>query len=164
MTGTGNSADNGFQVYVPSENLLLKASKNNLRVSRDYIGDKWVDIEASNDILSVISAIIRLDTKMSPSTITTKETQSSYLPIPGHEAPSSKTMEEKLVTDCEKNEKDSSKEDKDVKSDEHYSQDNEGSANHHNSNSSERSLDGAQDSGSDSGSEEPKSEEFATGE
>ncbi|KAI3686170.1 hypothetical protein L1987_79843 [Smallanthus sonchifolius] len=52
VTGIGESGD--VQVYVPGENLLLELHKENIRVSREWVGDRWVDLETKPDILSLI--------------------------------------------------------------------------------------------------------------
>ncbi|GAB4846001.1 hypothetical protein Ancab_025005 [Ancistrocladus abbreviatus] len=49
-----NDADNSLQVYIPGENLFLNVSRKNLRVSRDWTGVQWVEIEAKRDMLSAI--------------------------------------------------------------------------------------------------------------
>ncbi|KAI3820473.1 hypothetical protein L1987_08021 [Smallanthus sonchifolius] len=56
VTGIGESGD--VQVYVPGENLLLELHKENIRVSRDWVGDRWVDLETKPNILSLIPASI----------------------------------------------------------------------------------------------------------
>ncbi|EYU27428.1 hypothetical protein ABFS82_13G159200 [Erythranthe guttata] len=63
---SGNSeCKNGiYQIYIPGENLYLNIEVKNLRVSRDWIGDRWVDVERNPNILSVIAAI-SADTKIS---------------------------------------------------------------------------------------------------
>lgn len=40
------------------ESLLLNMDKKDLRISRDWLGDRWVDIEAKPDVLSAISSTI----------------------------------------------------------------------------------------------------------
>ena len=54
---------------VLGENLFLNIQKKDLRISRDWDGDHWIDIEARPDILSVISAAISpdMETKVSMS-------------------------------------------------------------------------------------------------
>ncbi|XP_022733804.1 uncharacterized protein LOC111287475 isoform X2 [Durio zibethinus] len=64
-----SSSDDTLQVYLPGENLFLNIDKKDLRISRDWDGDQWIDIEARPDILAVISAAIRpnAETKVSMS-------------------------------------------------------------------------------------------------
>lgn len=55
------------------ENLLLNIQSKDLRISRDWVGNQWVDIEAKPDILSAISAAISLDVKIPTSLIGSKD-------------------------------------------------------------------------------------------
>ncbi|GMP65048.1 hypothetical protein CsSME_00026012 [Camellia sinensis var. sinensis] len=80
-----NSGDESLQVYIPSENLHLNISRKNLRVSRDWMGDRWVDIEVNRDIVSTISEAIGPDTKVSASPIVVKGPQSEDFPMSSHE-------------------------------------------------------------------------------
>ncbi|XP_050369952.1 uncharacterized protein LOC126788043 [Argentina anserina] len=57
ITGFG-SCDDNVQVYFPGESLVLNMDKKDLRISRDWLGDQWVDIEAKPDVLSAISSTI----------------------------------------------------------------------------------------------------------
>ncbi|XP_039058765.1 uncharacterized protein LOC120202410 isoform X2 [Hibiscus syriacus] len=70
VTGVNSSGDDNVQVYVSGENLFLNIYKKNIRFSRDWDGDHWIDIEARPDILSVISDAISpdMDAKVSMST------------------------------------------------------------------------------------------------
>ncbi|GAA0170932.1 hypothetical protein LIER_25085 [Lithospermum erythrorhizon] len=80
--GISISDSEGFQVYSPGENLLLHVAKSNLRVSRDWVGDRWIDIDMNPDILAVISATISMDAKLSISS--TKETNFHDSPLMCH--------------------------------------------------------------------------------
>ncbi|XP_055827592.1 uncharacterized protein LOC129895843 [Solanum dulcamara] len=44
------------QVYFPGENMLLEIQRKNLRTSRDWIDDKWVEVKGKKDIKSFISS------------------------------------------------------------------------------------------------------------
>ncbi|XP_059666544.1 uncharacterized protein LOC132312263 isoform X2 [Cornus florida] len=88
VTGSSNHGDESLQVYIPSENLALKIYRKHVRVSRDWVGDHWVDIASNPDILSAISAAICPDTKLSVSLIT-KKVKSDDLPMSCDEVPSS---------------------------------------------------------------------------
>ncbi|MBA0606752.1 hypothetical protein Godav_019171 [Gossypium davidsonii] len=70
VTGVNSSGDDNFQVYFPGENLSMNIHKKGLRISRDWDGDHWIDIDARPDILSLISDVISpdMDTKVSMST------------------------------------------------------------------------------------------------
>ncbi|XP_017980597.1 PREDICTED: uncharacterized protein LOC18593312 [Theobroma cacao] len=69
VTGVNSSGDDNLQVYFPGENLFLSIHKKDLRISRDWDGDHWIDIEARPDMLSLISTAISpdMDTKVSMS-------------------------------------------------------------------------------------------------
>lgn len=53
VTGIGESGDGDVQVYVPGESLFLELHRKNIRVSRDWVGDHWVDLETKPDIISL---------------------------------------------------------------------------------------------------------------
>ncbi|XWS27744.1 hypothetical protein CRYUN_Cryun25bG0006900 [Craigia yunnanensis] len=69
ITGVNSSGDDNLQVYFPGENLFLNIQKKDIRISRDWEGDRWIDIEARPDILSLISVAISpdMETKVSMS-------------------------------------------------------------------------------------------------
>lgn len=54
---------------VSGESFFLSVQKKDLRISRDWVGDRWVDIEAKSDILSVITEAISAENKASLSAI-----------------------------------------------------------------------------------------------
>ncbi|XP_038685984.1 uncharacterized protein LOC119985712 isoform X1 [Tripterygium wilfordii] len=56
VTGVDKSVDNNLRVYFPGENSFLNIHKKDLRFSRDWVGDRWIDIEEKPDILSHIDA------------------------------------------------------------------------------------------------------------
>jgi hypothetical protein len=66
--------------------LLLNIPKKDLRESKDWMGDQWVDIQGKPDILSAISANIGLDAKLSTSSNIAKDINSSvsmsYVEVP----------------------------------------------------------------------------------
>ncbi|GMP52187.1 hypothetical protein CsSME_00018102 [Camellia sinensis var. sinensis] len=103
VTGIGNSGDESLPVYIPSENILLSINRKNLRVSRDWMGDHWVDIKLNHDVLSAISSVIRLDAKLSPASISAKDPESDDYPMSCHEVPPTTKLdiveEEKLDFD-----------------------------------------------------------------
>ncbi|KAL9235249.1 hypothetical protein vseg_010025 [Gypsophila vaccaria] len=55
VTVVNNGEDSNLQVYAPGENLFLNIPKEDLRISRDWDGGKWIDVKPNRDILSVIS-------------------------------------------------------------------------------------------------------------
>lgn len=74
---TNNENEECFQVCIPSESLFLSINRKDLRVSRDWTGDKWVDIESNPEIALKISASISPETKNSTSSIVAKEPESN---------------------------------------------------------------------------------------
>ncbi|KAL4566901.1 hypothetical protein LXL04_031027 [Taraxacum kok-saghyz] len=54
VIGITDSGDGYVQVYIPSETLFLEIHKKDIRVSRDWVGDHWVDLETNPNILSSI--------------------------------------------------------------------------------------------------------------
>ncbi|XP_057975174.1 uncharacterized protein LOC131162574 [Malania oleifera] len=73
VAGVGNCKDNSVQVFFPGEKFFLNIHTKNLRISRDWVGDQWVKIEAKPDISLAISAIISPDTKLSTSSAVAKD-------------------------------------------------------------------------------------------
>lgn len=73
ITEANNLGDGPLQVYIPGENLFLNMHSKDLRISRDWVGNQWVDIEAKPDILSAIYAAISPDAKISTSLISSKD-------------------------------------------------------------------------------------------
>ncbi|KAM7498987.1 hypothetical protein LguiA_023401 [Lonicera macranthoides] len=87
LTGICDSDDGNLQVYIPSECLFLNLHRKNLRISREWLGDQWVDIKANPDILSVISAANNPDNKNCVSSTVIKETESEGLRRLPHKVP-----------------------------------------------------------------------------
>ncbi|KAA8537278.1 hypothetical protein F0562_027035 [Nyssa sinensis] len=58
VTGVDVSGSGNIQVYFPGEDRFLILQRKNIRTSRDWIGNKWVDIKAKPDILSYISSVV----------------------------------------------------------------------------------------------------------
>uniref|UniRef100_A0A7N0U1T2 BAH domain-containing protein n=1 Tax=Kalanchoe fedtschenkoi TaxID=63787 RepID=A0A7N0U1T2_KALFE len=54
VTDVGSDENDIPRVYLPGENLHLTMAKKDLRISRDWTGDQWVDVEAKLDICAVI--------------------------------------------------------------------------------------------------------------
>lgn len=55
VTAVNNARDDSVQVYVPGENKFLDVPTKDLRVSRDWLSGKWVDVKANPNILLAIS-------------------------------------------------------------------------------------------------------------
>uniref|UniRef100_A0A5B7B527 BAH domain-containing protein n=1 Tax=Davidia involucrata TaxID=16924 RepID=A0A5B7B527_DAVIN len=86
VTGISNRGDESLQVYIPSENLFLNMNTQNLRVSRDWVENQWVDIEVNPNILSTMSSTISWDSKLSVSAVA-KKVKSDGFPMSCHEVP-----------------------------------------------------------------------------
>ncbi|KAL0353519.1 UNVERIFIED_CONTAM: protein AGENET DOMAIN (AGD)-CONTAINING P1 [Sesamum angustifolium] len=79
VSGTSDGKNGIYQIYIPGENLYLNVELKNLRVSRDWIGDRWVDVEPNPNILHVLSAT-SMDTKLAVSSAVSKEAKSDNSP------------------------------------------------------------------------------------
>ncbi|KAL2473109.1 agenet domain-containing protein/bromo-adjacent-like proteiny (BAH) domain-containing protein [Forsythia ovata] len=75
ISGTSDGENGNQEVYIPGEDLFLNIEGKSLRVSRDWIGDQWVDIKPNSNILSLISAT-SIDAKLLASPAIVKETKS----------------------------------------------------------------------------------------
>ncbi|XVF26210.1 hypothetical protein REPUB_Repub13aG0279500 [Reevesia pubescens] len=54
-TGVGISADDDLQVYIPGEDKFLTVRRENTRTSKDWVDNRWVNINGRPDILSYLS-------------------------------------------------------------------------------------------------------------
>ncbi|RVW30252.1 hypothetical protein CK203_088666 [Vitis vinifera] len=54
VTRVGISGNDSLQVYLPGEGKLLTFEKKNLRTSRDWVGNKWVELKSKPDILHCV--------------------------------------------------------------------------------------------------------------
>ncbi|KAL1815299.1 hypothetical protein ACET3Z_017873 [Daucus carota] len=102
LIGIGNSEDGILQIFVPSENLFLNVHGKNLRASRDWVGDCWLDVEANGNIVSAISVANISDDKIS-TRYAFDEAKSDDFPALGRTDLINSvkiTNEEKLELDC----------------------------------------------------------------
>uniref|UniRef100_A0A2P2JIY3 BAH domain-containing protein n=1 Tax=Rhizophora mucronata TaxID=61149 RepID=A0A2P2JIY3_RHIMU len=76
VTGINNGSNDDLQVFCPGENFVLNVPKKVLRISKDWVGGQWIDIEAKPDVLAAISATMCPDPKMSMSLRAGKEMSS----------------------------------------------------------------------------------------
>ncbi|XP_059624813.1 uncharacterized protein LOC132267922 [Cornus florida] len=58
VSGVNISGSDCLQVYFPGENRILTLPRENTRTSRDWVGNRWVDIKAKPDIHHYISSIV----------------------------------------------------------------------------------------------------------
>ncbi|PIA43698.1 hypothetical protein AQUCO_01800032v1 [Aquilegia coerulea] len=77
VTGIDECGNDNLQVYFSGENRFSSFQRKNLRISRDWVNNQWVDIGARPDILSVISADVSPGMKLSACTTAAKEAESS---------------------------------------------------------------------------------------
>ncbi|KAE8704306.1 hypothetical protein F3Y22_tig00110458pilonHSYRG00467 [Hibiscus syriacus] len=109
ITGVNSIGDDGVQVYLHGENLFVNIHKNDLRSFRDWDGDRWIDIKARPDILSLISDAISpdMDTKVSMSTTPVVDAKLDGCTIPVEAVPAKTIAEgekpELACRDCSDN-------------------------------------------------------------
>ncbi|XP_050288286.1 uncharacterized protein LOC126726910 isoform X3 [Quercus robur] len=65
ITGFDTSGNDAVHVYFPGEDKFLKLKRTNLRTSRDWVGNRWVDIKPKPDILSYLSENVSPSLKLS---------------------------------------------------------------------------------------------------
>lgn len=146
-----------FSSLISGERMFLNIDRKNLRISRDWVGDQWVDIETNNDILSMVSFI--QETKVSVLSSITSECQhaspmdhkihatsvdeeaghgfAEARPIDGHSKDSVCVNDEKQGDDiAEKRLTDNASRDMDLIKDEKHSTENNEKENDSNNNSS----------------------------
>lgn len=80
-------------VLAIGESLLLNVHKKDLRVSREWLGNQWINIEAKPDVVSAISVTFISGSKPSMSSTIGKDIKSDGLASSSIEAPAS--------TDCD---------------------------------------------------------------
>ncbi|KAI4296031.1 hypothetical protein L6164_036021 [Bauhinia variegata] len=56
VTSVNDSGDGTLQIYLPGEEKFVTLEKKNIRVSRDWVGNRWVDIPRKPDICSYLSS------------------------------------------------------------------------------------------------------------
>ncbi|XP_014518414.1 uncharacterized protein LOC106775754 [Vigna radiata var. radiata] len=54
VTRIDHCGDDSVQVYFPGECLLMEVCKKDLRISRDWLGDSWIDIKAKPEITTTL--------------------------------------------------------------------------------------------------------------
>ncbi|XP_038691523.1 uncharacterized protein LOC119989856 [Tripterygium wilfordii] len=64
VTRTDIYKNDNLQIYLPGENKFLPIQRKHLRTSRDWVGDRWVDIKAKPDIISHLSSNNSNSTKL----------------------------------------------------------------------------------------------------
>ncbi|WCJ33062.1 hypothetical protein M5689_014446 [Euphorbia peplus] len=74
VIGFSSSSHDILQVYFPGECFFLSMQKTDVRTSREWIGNQWVDVKAKPDVLSAIAIAISQDTIMPMSSKTPPDT------------------------------------------------------------------------------------------
>ncbi|XP_043688404.1 uncharacterized protein LOC122639595 [Telopea speciosissima] len=88
-----NSTDGSLQVYFPGEDFFSTFQRRSLRSSKDWVGNRWVNIEVKPDILSIISAAVSPGTKLSSCSTMAKGSESGGSAISDREGPSACRLE-----------------------------------------------------------------------
>lgn len=91
ISDTSDGENGIYQIYIPGENMYLSTELKNLRISRDWVGNRWVDIEPNPNILCIISAT-SVDTKLSTSSAASKEAKSDNSPTSVHKVVASNKL------------------------------------------------------------------------
>ncbi|PSS10432.1 DUF724 domain-containing protein [Actinidia chinensis var. chinensis] len=54
VMGVDKSENDNLQIYFPGEDRLLTLQRKNIRTSRDFVDNKWLDVKAKPDVLALI--------------------------------------------------------------------------------------------------------------
>ncbi|XP_052734963.1 uncharacterized protein LOC108343137 isoform X2 [Vigna angularis] len=65
ITAVNVSGDGILQVYTPGEERFLKVEQKNIRISRDWINNRWIDIRGKPDICTYLTSNVRSSIGMS---------------------------------------------------------------------------------------------------
>ncbi|KAJ4875472.1 agenet domain-containing protein / bromo-adjacent homology (BAH) domain-containing protein [Raphanus sativus] len=71
-----------LQIYIPGENLCLSVHRKDIRISRDWVGDCWVDIDPNPEILSLVSSDVNPEAKVSMSSTLAKDAKAKPIAMP----------------------------------------------------------------------------------
>ncbi|ESQ42887.1 hypothetical protein EUTSA_v10012909mg [Eutrema salsugineum] len=82
VIATGKPDAEDLQIYIPGENLCLTVHRKDIRISRDWVGDSWVDIDPKPDILSLVSPDISPEAKLSMSPTLAKDAKANPIAMP----------------------------------------------------------------------------------
>ncbi|XP_075487197.1 uncharacterized protein LOC142526586 [Primulina tabacum] len=66
VIGCDPSTSTNLQVYSPGENKFLTIERNNVRVSRDWIDNRWVNVKPKPDILSFLTSTLNPALELPP--------------------------------------------------------------------------------------------------
>ncbi|WOK99221.1 hypothetical protein Cni_G07933 [Canna indica] len=79
LVEVAESGEDNVQVYLPGEDIFLVCELKRIRISKDWVGNHWVNINAKPDILSAIFSVSRTNIVSSPVTIKRVESGSSVM-------------------------------------------------------------------------------------
>ncbi|CAE6242413.1 unnamed protein product [Arabidopsis arenosa] len=82
VIATGKQGAEELKIYIPGENLCLTVLRKDIRISRDWVGDSWVDIDPKPEILAIVSSDISSDAKLSTSSTLAKDTKAKPIVMP----------------------------------------------------------------------------------
>ncbi|KAH0713542.1 hypothetical protein KY289_009501 [Solanum tuberosum] len=102
VTGFDVSGSDHLQVYFPGENILLEIQRKNVRTSRDWVDDKWIEVERKKDIKSFIGSSLTHASRCSinePENCENQMTPRLMAPEDNKMASTSKDSAEKQDTD-----------------------------------------------------------------
>lgn len=87
ITEIDNGGNDNLQVHFPGEDLYSTFERKDLRISRDWVGNQWVDVATRPDILCLISTNGSPGMKLSASSTIAKGTESGSSGMSEREAP-----------------------------------------------------------------------------
>ncbi|CAJ1963926.1 unnamed protein product [Sphenostylis stenocarpa] len=100
VTRIDDCGDDNVQVYFPGECLLMKVSKKDLRISRDWLGDSWINIKPKPEITpTILTANDSYNTKLSVSSTIDKVGDTVGFTNSCHGDPISKKCDEQAIED-----------------------------------------------------------------
>lgn len=95
--------DDSMQVYIPGEDFFLSSQRKNVRVSKDWSGNRWVVIDTKPDILSQLSSVSPA-AKPIASSVLAKGAESDCSSMSNREAISTQTNSKEEGKQAEENE------------------------------------------------------------
>ncbi|XP_004506690.1 uncharacterized protein [Cicer arietinum] len=94
VTSINNCGDDCVQVYFPGESLLMTVHKKDLRISRDWLGEKWINIKAKPDIIPTINTTNSFNTKQTMSLSKAEDVDGVNFANSCHEVPADEKSNE----------------------------------------------------------------------
>ncbi|XP_027340258.1 uncharacterized protein LOC113853811 [Abrus precatorius] len=100
VTRIDNFGDDSVQVYFPGECLLMKVFRKDLRISRDWLGDRWINIKAKPEITTSLFTANGFNTKLSTLPSLVKDVDSVGFANSCHGDPVSKKSNEPSIVEA----------------------------------------------------------------